>query len=145
MGTHIPANIKALAVGIIVSDLPRSRQQAWPSVGAHMFFGNFPVALQAALWRPSPGRRMLPLLVVSSSWSLSSPDFAPFHSFPFALHFLLFLQHSRQITATAPTFNAPNLFIIFFGPLWHRCKPCRMISCFLSRNISTSQTSMLFK
>ena len=147
MGTHVPANIKALAVGPIVSGLPRSKRRPCcrrlgPTCSLEKI-STSPLRLYGDDQKvQGPGRRMLPPLVVSSPLSTLCSL-----SFPFHLHFLLSIfQHSRQITVTAPAFLRTKhaLFIKFFGPLWPRCKTYHMISCFLSRSISTSQTSMLF-
>jgi hypothetical protein len=69
--------IKALVVGLMVSDLPRSGQASLPSVGAHMFFGKFPMAYGDQ--RSGPTNASAPCRLV-----IFAQTFTPFHSFPFA-------------------------------------------------------------
>lgn len=133
----IPADIKALIVGPIVSGLP--------SVGSTCSWRNF---------HSCPRGCMETEKSRSGPTNASAPcrprhlcrHFAPFHSFPFTFSPFFppsFKTDNGNGTPLSCTKNA--LFIKKFGPPWPRCKIYRMISCSLLLNISTSQTSMPFK
>ena len=152
MGTHIPANIKALVIGQTVSGLLGRSKSGIAAVGwtqdPHVLGENFhshpcPAAcMETKTCKVRADECFRPL----SSRHLCSTHFcSPFISIPFAFS-PFFPNIQGQITATAPSFRAPKdaLFIIFLGPLWPRCKIYRMIFCCLSHSISTSQASMLF-
>ena len=146
MGTDIPASIKALVIGQTVLRSKRHRCRRLDP-GPTCSWRNFPqspcpaACMETKTCKVRADECSRPL----SSRHLCSTLLLPFHSIPFPFP-PIFSNIQGQITATVPSFRAPKdaLFIISLGPPWPRCKIYRMISCFLSHSISTSQASMLF-
>jgi hypothetical protein len=83
----------------------------------------------------------------SSSSRHLCPHFAPipssFLSISISFHFAIFKADNVNGARPSCTEDALSTISLFFGPLCPRCKIYRMISCLLSHNISTSQTSIL--